>query len=100
MADVDLKHAIGLAPSKAVQYFASKGYQITWDWREMAAEAHARAFTVAGITKLDVLQDIREALADALANGKTQAQFAKDLKPILQRKGWWGKHAQNRSVNW
>lgn len=91
---VNLGYAFGLKPEKAIEYFESKGYKITWDWREQWQEAHTRAFTVAGVTKIDVLQDIRGALTDALNNGSTLAEFEKQLTPILQRKGWWGKQAQ------
>lgn len=91
---VSLGHAIGLPPEKAIAYFESKGYQISWNWRDVWQKAHARAFTVAGVTKLDVLEDIRSAVADNLRNGGTFASFEKQLKPVLQRKGWWGKLAQ------
>lgn len=91
---VNIGFAIGLPPEKAIEYFESKGYKISWDWRETWQEAHAKAFTVAGVTKVDVLQDIREALTDALKNGETLSGFTKNIRPILQRKGWWGKDAQ------
>lgn len=88
---VDLGFAIGLPPAEAIKYFESKGYAISWNWQDVWAEAHAKAFTVAGIAKLDVLQDIRGELDKALANGGTLAEFKRDLIPILQKKGWFGK---------
>ncbi|MGK3503292.1 hypothetical protein ACSLO3_27735, partial [Escherichia coli] len=45
------------AALRAINYLKSKGYQITWDWEEMWQEAHARAFTVAKVTRLDILED-------------------------------------------
>lgn len=91
MPDVDLSYAIGLPPKEAVAYFEAKGYALSFDWREVWQEAHARAFTVAGVTKLDVLKDIRAAMGDALKQGKTLAQFRQDLEPTLRRKGWLGR---------
>lgn len=91
MAGADLSYAIGLEPAEAVRYFESKGYKLSFRWQDVAAEAHARAFTVAGVMKVDVLQDIRGALTDALKNGKTFAQFKDDLIPTLQKKGWFGR---------
>lgn len=91
---VDLSHAFGLAPEEAVKYFESKGYAITWNWRDLWQEAQARAFTVAGVTQVDVLQDIRGELDKALKRGTTFADFRADLQPLLERKGWWGRHAQ------
>lgn len=91
MPGADLAYAIGLPPKEAVAYFESKGYAFSFDWREVWQEAHARAFTVAGVTKLDVLKDIRAAVSEALGKGRTLAQFRQDLEPILRRKGWMGR---------
>ncbi|CFY84808.1 Mu-like prophage FluMu protein gp28 [Salmonella enterica subsp. enterica serovar Typhi] len=79
-----------LPPKRAVSYLKSKGYQITWDWEEMWQEAHARAFTVAKVTRLDILEDIRGALQQAVDEGKTDRWFRQELEPVLKRKGWWG----------
>lgn len=91
---IDLSAAFGLPPEEAVKWFQQKGYNITWSWQDQWQEAHARAFTVAGVTKLEILDDIRNGLQDALKNGKTAEQFANELTPLLQRKGWWGRDAQ------
>lgn len=85
-ASADLKYAIGLQPEDAIRYFESKGYQLGFKWQDVWEQAHARAFTVAGVMKVDVLQDVREALADALKNGTTLAQFKSELAPILRKK--------------
>lgn len=81
----------GLPPEEALKWFREKGYALTFDWRDLWASQHARAFTVAKATQLDVLADIREALDKALAGGGTLAEFKKGLRPTLQRKGWWGE---------
>lgn len=88
---IDIKFAIGLPPEKAIEYFRSKGNKFSWAWQEMWQQAHARAFTVAKVTRLDILQDIREAVDAALAEGKTFREFQKELAPVLRKKGWWGK---------
>lgn len=91
MPDADLGYAIGLPPEKAIEYFQSKGYQITWNWYEMLNEAHAKAFTVAKAMNLDILQDIRGMVQKALDEGITSDTFVKELEPTLKTKGWWGK---------
>lgn len=88
---VDLGFAMGLEPAKAIEYFESKGYKVGFRWQDVAAEAHAKAFTVAGVMKVDVLQDIRQALASSLKKGTTFEDFKKQLSPVLERKGWLGK---------
>jgi len=92
MADpVDLAYAFSLTPEKAVEYFESKGHRISWPWYETWQEANARAFTVAKAMRLDVLEDIRTSVGDALRDGTTFADFRKELEPTLRRKGWWGR---------
>lgn len=39
----------------------------------MWQEAHARAFTVAKVTRLDILEDIRGALQQAVDEGKNRS---------------------------
>jgi uncharacterized protein with gpF-like domain len=91
---MNIAAVFGLPPEQALDWWRAKGYAINWGWRDMAAQNHARAFTVAGVMKVDVLQDIRAELDRALAEGRTLNDFKKDLIPRLQAKGWWGKLAQ------
>ncbi len=91
MNGLDLKAAFGMKPEAAIQYLESKGYKIGWDWHETLDAAHARAFTVAKVARVDVLQDIHQGLVTALKEGKSFEEFAKDITPTLQKKGWWGK---------
>ena len=93
---VNLRFAFGLEPRRAVEYFRSKGYAITWNWEALAADAHARAFTVAKAMRMDVLETIRAELDQALAAGKTLRQFQDELRPRLETLGWWGKQVFER----
>ena len=88
MARIELK---ALPPAEAVRYFRQKGFKVAFDWRDVWQGEHARAFTVAKSMRLDVLRDIRGVLDSALSEGKTYRQFADELTPQLQAKGWWGK---------
>lgn len=81
----------GLPPEEALRWFREKGYALTFDWRDMQRGSHARAFTVAKATQLDILADIRDELDKAIRGGGTLAEFRKALKPTLQKKGWWGE---------
>ncbi|BCB96790.1 hypothetical protein JZK55_17120 [Dissulfurispira thermophila] len=87
---IDLSYAIKLPPEKAIEYFKSKGYKLTWNWYDLWQEAHAKAFTVAKVMRMDVLQDIRDMVQKALDEGITVEQFKKELEPRLKAKGWWG----------
>ena len=91
MNDVDLAYLFGLPPEKAIEYLKGKDHRITFDWHEMLDDAHAREFTVAKALRLDVLQEIENALEKTLREGETFATFLKGLAPELQRLGWWGR---------
>lgn len=88
---VDLRAAMALEPKDAVAYFRAKGYRITDQWHEMVPGAHAKAFTVAKAMRMDILEDIRAAVDEALAEGLTEREFIKRLAPKLKAKGWWGR---------
>ncbi|CCU70924.1 phage minor head protein [Thalassolituus oleivorans] len=78
-------------PEAVLAWFRAKGLKPSFDYREVWAEEHAQAFTVAKAMRMDVLTTIREALDQALAEGKTLEQFRKELTPTLQKLGWWGR---------
>lgn len=78
-------------PADAIEYLKSKGFKIGWDWHQTLDDAHSRAFTVAKVAKLDVLQDIRKSLITALEKGQSFEKWQTEITPVLQEKGWWGK---------
>lgn len=87
---VILQEAFRLPPEEAVKYFESKGYKISFDWRQVWQEEHDRVFTVAGVARDDVLFEIRRSLTTALKEGWSQKRWEKEITPILKQKGWWG----------
>lgn len=91
MPDASLKSTFNRPPEAAQKYLQGKGYAITESWRDLPAEAHARAFTVARAARLEVLQSIREELQRAMDDGLPFQAFKQNLKPRLQAMGWWGK---------
>lgn len=88
MPEIDIEP---LPPAEAIRFFESKGFQVGFDWRDVWQQEHARAFTVAKAVRYDVLEDIRRAVDTALREGQTLQQFKRDLTPILQAHGWWGR---------
>lgn len=89
--EADLRAVFGMQPAAAIQYLERKGFAITWNWHDVDAATHARAFTVARAARLDVLQDIRDALVENLESGQTLRDFQRNLRPTLEAKGWWGR---------
>lgn len=83
----------GTPPREAISFFRAKGWKISFDYRDTWREEHAIAFTVAKATTIDLLQDIRQAVDEAITMGQPFREFANHLTPVLQEKGWWGRKA-------
>lgn len=83
-------YILSLKPEDAIKYLKEKGFAVTWSWKEQLTLNHSQVFTVAKAMKMDVLQDIRGMLDKSLDEGLDFRQFKRELKPMLQKKGWWG----------
>lgn len=83
--------AFQMPPEQAIKHLTEKGNEITWSWKDMDAKAHQKAFTVAKAMTMDVLQMIRGNLEAAQKDGIPFEQFKKNLQPMLEESGWWGK---------
>ena len=83
----------GPVPREALDFFDAKDLRPGFDHRDVSGAEHAAAFTVAKAVQLDILDDIRAALRDHLAEGKTFESFKRELEPVLRKKGWWGRKA-------
>lgn len=77
-------------PTKVVEYLRQKRPEVHFDYDEIMHGAHHRAFTVAKITKLDLLSDVQESLVYAAENGLGFEEWKKSLLPTLAKKGWLG----------
>ena len=77
-------------PQKAIEYLEGKYPELHFDYDELMHEAHHKAFTVAKITKLDLLKDVLLSLLQAHEEGTTFEAWKKELTPTLKKKGWWG----------
>lgn len=84
-------YAIGLTPTEAVAFLEAKGLGVPPGWEKRLDEAHARAVIVSGMTRLDLLRDVKNALVEAVRDGKTADWFVKTLEPKLRAAGWTGK---------
>lgn len=80
-----------LEPEESIRYLESKGYRLTYHYKEMMREAHHKAFTVAKVTRLDLLYDIHNSLIDAQRRGIGFTDWRKGITPTLRRYGWLGR---------
>lgn len=77
-----------LPPEKAIAHFRSKLNIATLHWDDLMRDAHAKAFTIAGVTQLALLADMRAAVDQALAEGQSFHTFKKQFKTIVEKHGW------------
>lgn len=89
MATLSIK--FNQTPQQTLDYIKAKKLKTTYDYKELQKEAHHKSFTVAKIMKLDLLSDIQSSLLKAMKEGKGFKKWKKELKPTLQKKGWWGE---------
>lgn len=84
-----------LPPTAAIAALRRRGRVLdpSFAWQDRWQDDHAAMFTVAKSTGFDVLKDIHGALEAALSEGRTPRDFAKNLTPVLQEKGWWGRRS-------
>ncbi len=82
-----------LPDAAAIRALKARGATLleSWDWRDVGAEIHKQAFTVAKSAGFDILGDVHASLEEALANGETFQSWAKRIRPTLAEKGWWGR---------
>lgn len=82
-----------LPPAEAIAALQRRGGRLdpTFSWQDAWQEEHAQMFTVAKSAGFHILKDIHDGLVQALAEGRTFQDFAKDLRPTLEAKGWWGR---------
>lgn len=80
-----------LPPIEAVAFFKQKGHALSFAWEDVWQAEHSRAFTVAKMMNVSLLNDTREILDRAIADGMTFDQFRAELIPKLIAAGWWGK---------
>ncbi len=86
----ELESAFHMKPEEIVDFFKSKGLKTSFNWHEVYEDAHAKAFTVAKMTELDLLSDTKKLLERAIEDGESFSTFKKDAKKLFNEKGWTG----------
>ena len=93
---INIKQAYKMEPEEIVNYFQSKGLKTSYNWREVYEEAHAKAFTVAKMTDIDLLKDTHDMLTKSIKEGWSEGHFTKEAKDLFAKKGWTGfKEVEN-----
>ncbi|WP_319414407.1 PBECR2 nuclease fold domain-containing protein [uncultured Cohaesibacter sp.] len=73
---------------EAIDFFAGKVNLPTKRWNDLRHAAHVHSFSVAGVTRLDMLADFRAAMEKARREGTGFNEFQKSFNEIVDRTGW------------
>lgn len=90
MAEPSLSAGFDRPFQEQVDFFRQKLNLPTEAWDDIWQAAHDRAFVVAGATKADLLDDLRQAVDKAISQGTTLDTFRRDFRQIVARHGWQG----------
>ena len=86
-----MQAVFGQPPRKAVEYLEQKKVAPSEDWWRVQGNAHNQAFVVAHMSRLDLLEDVRQSLLDAQKNGWDLKRWSQEIEPKMKQRGWWGK---------
>lgn len=78
----------GPVPKAALDFFGAKGLRPSFSYKDVWAEEHTNAFTVAKIAETDILAQVQQSLLTALEAGVPFKQWAGGIKEQFDRSGW------------
>lgn len=89
MDKTQIRYLLDKKPEEIIAYFKAKGIHPTWNWQDLWQESSMKAFTVTKVMEMDILQDIKNELVNALESGETLQTFKNNLESVLADKEWW-----------
>lgn len=73
---------------EAISHIKSKIQIPTSHWDDLLGQIHARAFTIAGATKTELLNDIYKDVVNSIESGETLSEFRKHFDSTVSKHGW------------
>ena len=89
-----MKYTSAPAPQEVIDFVKGKSLTPSFSYQDIWKEEHMTAFTVAKAMQYDILSDVRGAVLKSIEDGTTLREFQKELTPLLQKRGWWGKSVE------
>ena len=86
-----------LSFSEAIEYFKSKQIVPNANYAALTEGYHSWAFSVAGVTREDILKDVKELLEIALEEGESLEDFESQLETLMEGRGWGPAPGSRRS---
>ncbi|MBN2536390.1 MAG: hypothetical protein JXB88_26135 [Spirochaetales bacterium] len=92
------------APEEAIKFLSQKEIVETERWDDLKWGEHSHAFTVAHSRNAGVLDELFGLLNRALENGESFQSFKKELRILMEEKGWYGRQDKGKDdkkyINW
>lgn len=79
---------------EALAWFRGRVPMLKADWLALDEQARRRAFTIAGVSRVSIIQDVMSALESAVADGETLEDFKARVGSKLEAE--WGRPNANR----
>lgn len=84
----EYKRLFELPPARAIEYLRSKGIIVSKTSKDLSAEIHRIAFTIAGVMSAELLETFKQYVLRAIEQGLTQEEFKKEFRPAMEAAGW------------
>lgn len=94
MSTPEITFALGLKPAAAVEWLKAKGVTAE-NYRNLTASEIAKVYTIARISDLEMLNDIKQSMITAADNAQSYQNWRKDILQHLQNKGWLHPNGHN-----
>lgn len=78
-------------PPEVSGYFRDKNLKAAFSYLELWLQEHAYNFTVAKAVQAELLAALKESLQRAIHQGQSFETWRDQLRPELEKLGWWGK---------
>ena len=78
-------------PPEVSAYFRDKNLRPAFSWQDLWGQEHAYNFTVAKAVDAELLKTFQDSLQRAIDQGQSFETWRNQLRPELERQGWWGK---------
>ncbi|GEM50018.1 phage minor head protein [Deinococcus cellulosilyticus] len=72
------------APHDAINWFRDRVPVTVSEWSTLSQDARRRAFFISGTSQLDLIGDVHKSLLKALDEGKSFAEWKKEMRPRLE----------------
>ena len=93
-AATDFAQLQKLTPKDAVAWLTERG-QLTrsYAWQDIYQDEHGHQFTISRLTRLDLLQALRDAIIKSVEGDLSRKDWMQDAEQLLSDAGWWGTKA-------